>query len=67
MTLEVPLQDLLNHTAERILEVQQDVLSLDPAGPHELVLLSKWGFDSSTGQRIHHQVTTQSSEGVCEN
>ena len=64
---EVPLQDLLNHTAERILEVQQDVLSLDPAGPHELVLLSKWGFDSSTGQRIHHQVTTQSSEGVCEN
>ena len=63
---EVLVQNLLDHTSKRVLEVQEPVLLEEKWGPRVLVLLSKWGFDSATGQKIYHQPTTQSREGVDE-
>ena len=63
----VPLQSLLDHTAHRILQVQEEVLSEQLPGPKSLVLVSKWGFDSATGQHLYHQKTNQPDENVDEN
>ena len=63
----VPLQNLLNHTAQRILQVQEDVISAQPVGPKSLILVCKWGFDSATGQHLYHQKSNQSTETVDEN
>lgn len=63
---EVPLQDLMDHTGQRLIQAQEEVFHQIPEGPKELVLLSKWGFDSSTGQSVYNQVTTQNTEGVAE-
>ena len=52
---EVELQNLLDHTATRIVQGKQ----LDWNDP--VVMISKVGFDGSTGQSIYKQVT---SEGV---
>ena len=54
---EVKLQQLLDHTAKRLLLAQREVVTA--AVPDEetsnLVLVSKWGCDGSTGhpQFIH--------------
>ena len=54
----VPLQDLLDHTTARLLEVQEEVFlsqfqdsDIDLKG----VLISKWGFDGATGQSTYKQ------------
>lgn len=48
---EVNLQDLLDHTAKRIIEVQEEVLShVDEDVLSQLILISKWGCDGSSGQ-----------------
>ena len=64
---EVPLQKLLNHTIKRILIVQEPVLANLASEPKSLVLESKWGFDSATGQHLYQQPTTQNEEGTDEN
>ena len=64
---EVPLQKLLNHTIKRILIVQEPVLANVASEPKSLVLESKWGFDSATGQHLYQQPTTQNEEGTDEN
>ena len=52
---EVRLQPLLDHTAARLLELQQPVLeSLTDQRPLQLTLHCKWGVDGSTG---HSQYT----------
>ncbi|CAH1108234.1 unnamed protein product [Psylliodes chrysocephalus] len=55
---EIKLQDLLDHTASRILLVQEDVfdqISLDNIS-QELNLILKWGCDGSTGHSQYKQV-----------
>lgn len=48
--MEVDLQELLNHTVLRIIAAQQDVLQHFSADElTNLTLISKWGFDGSTG------------------
>ena len=54
---EVPLQSLLDHTARRLVRLQEDVIR-QAAGDKreiELELLSKWGFDGSTGHSFFKQ------------
>ena len=50
-TMEVGLQNLLDHTTKRLLELQKDALrnlrESKPQLPHSLVLISKYGFDGS--------------------
>jgi len=49
---EVPLQNLLNHTAERILQNQKDILSkIQPntRDRYKVILNLKWGYDGSSG------------------
>ncbi|XP_011867945.1 PREDICTED: uncharacterized protein LOC105562053 [Vollenhovia emeryi] len=52
----VGLQALLNHTAERILMVQSDVIeSLPENKVDNLELICKWGCDGTSGQRTYKQ------------
>ncbi|XP_043864027.1 uncharacterized protein LOC122757015 [Drosophila mojavensis] len=51
---EVPLQSLLNHTADRILKLQEDVLEVVPNATHYKLIVS-YGFDGSTGQSSYKQ------------
>lgn len=53
---QVPLQALLNHTVERLITVQENVLSLlsnEELG--KLQLMTKWGFDGSSGHSSYKQ------------
>lgn len=52
-TAEVPIQNLLNHTAERIVDSQKDVIGA--AKSNQLTLFSKIGFDGSSGHSEYHQ------------
>lgn len=53
---EIPLQHLLNHTAERILIYQKEVLNeLSTEQLNNLVLICKWGCDGSSGHSIYKQ------------
>ncbi|XP_024875226.1 uncharacterized protein LOC112456728 [Temnothorax curvispinosus] len=53
---EVKLQALLNHTAERILLVQNDVIkSLLQETVKHMNLICKWGCDGSSGQSEYKQ------------
>ncbi|CAL4125291.1 unnamed protein product [Meganyctiphanes norvegica] len=49
---EVPLQNLLNHSAERILQLQKhELVKLKPNSKdrYKLILTVKWGYDGSSG------------------
>lgn len=46
---QVPLQDLLNHTATRILQTIKDSVE------GKFALICKWGFDGSSGQSQYKQ------------
>lgn len=53
---EVQLQALLNHSVKRIVEVQKEVLeALKEDDLINLVLISKWGCDGSSGQSEYKQ------------
>lgn len=53
---EVKLQSLLNHTIQRLFDVQKEVLeTLTPEQLCHLRLISKWGFDGSSGQSLYKQ------------
>lgn len=52
-TATVPLQNLLDHTATRLLAAQADVLQR--LSERELTLFSKWGFDGSSGHSQYMQ------------
>lgn len=53
---EVALQNLLDHTANRILESQKNVLeNISPQLLGNMVLIGKWGFDGSTGHSEYKQ------------
>lgn len=53
---EVSMQDLLDHTAERVIEVQKDVISTLPKELlKDMHLISKWGFDGSSGHSSYKQ------------
>jgi len=53
-TAQVSLQNLLNHSAERIIKMQSDVFKqfLDSS---VLKLICSYGFDESTGQSAYKQ------------
>jgi len=51
---KVSLQDLLNHTAERILTLQNDVLE-KMENVTDCTLIISYGFDGSTGQSSYKQ------------
>lgn len=49
---EVPLQNLLNHSAERILQLQKHdliKLNVNSKDRYKLILTVKWGYDGSSG------------------
>ncbi|XP_055840046.1 uncharacterized protein LOC129907726 [Episyrphus balteatus] len=52
---EVSLQGLLNHTAERIVESQQEIFENLENDFGHLTLIGKWGFDGSSGQSEYKQ------------
>lgn len=53
---EVKLDSLLRHTAERLCQVQIEVLNrLIPRQLKDLHLVSKWGMDGSSGQSLYKQ------------
>lgn len=53
---EVELQNLLNHTATRVLELQKDVVNnIEFTSVNNLMLIGKWGFDGSTGYAEYKQ------------
>lgn len=55
-SMEVELQALLDHTVSRIIKTQEEVMeSLPPELISELVLVSKWGCDGSTGHSQYKQ------------
>ncbi|XP_043478801.1 uncharacterized protein LOC122509098 [Leptopilina heterotoma] len=59
ISAEVKLQSLLNHTCDRILMVQTDVInSLDVEVVKNLRLICKWGCDGSSGQSEYKQKFT---------
>lgn len=62
---EILLQELLDHTTRRILELQEQVISSLPLDDrlNNLVLLVKWGCDGSTGHSQYKQKFTQSGLG----
>lgn len=64
----VKLQALLNHTVDRILFLQRDVIAtLTPDNVRNLKLYCKWGCDGSSGQSLYKQKFTedgQSDESV---
>jgi len=53
----VPLQSLLNHTCERLIEVQKDVLTYVAKSRNtiKLTLFCKYGFDGTSGQSEYKQ------------
>jgi len=57
---EVTLQALLDHTVERILFLQRDVLdTLSVENVKNMHLICKWGCDGSSGQSIYKQKFTE--------
>lgn len=57
---EIPVQKLLNLTIKRIIELQKNVLlqyaqSANCMDKIEMVLISSWGFDGSTGHSAYKQ------------
>ena len=59
---EVSLQALVNHTAHRIITLQEDVIR-QAAGERESItveLTCKWGFDGATAQSSYKQTGTPS-------
>lgn len=59
---EVELQALLDHTAERITKLQEDVIkSMPEENRKELILKGKWGFDGSTGHSEYKQTFSNGS------
>ena len=53
---QVELQPLLDHTAARLLQLQEPVLEvLTEGGPIQLVLHCKWGMDGSSGHSQYKQ------------
>ncbi|XP_055839998.1 uncharacterized protein LOC129907699 [Episyrphus balteatus] len=53
---EVSLQSLLDHTANRLLNSQQNIFELCTVNPSdEIVLISKWGFDGSSSHTQYKQ------------
>lgn len=53
---EIKLQALLDHTVNRIIEMQKDVLlSLQTNLCSKLILISKWGCDGNSGHSIYKQ------------
>ena len=52
----VPLQNLLNHTARRLVQLQEEVIRLAADVQHQrLQLISKWGLDGSSGHSSYKQ------------
>ncbi|XP_028146043.1 uncharacterized protein LOC126891809 [Diabrotica virgifera virgifera] len=61
---EILLQDLLDHTVKRIVELQKPVLrSLSTELLKNLKLLLKWGCDGSTGHSQYKQLFSDNSFG----
>lgn len=57
-TAEVKLQALLDHTANQLVVLQDEVLiTISDAELMDLELISKWGFDGSSGQSNYKQCT----------
>lgn len=54
-SVEVTLQGLLNHTAERLIELQETVIDSLGITNSNVVLYSKWGFDGSSGHSSYKQ------------
>lgn len=57
---QVPLQQLLDHTATRLLELQAEVLA--HLERQELTLTCKWGLDGSSGHSRYKQVGVEHDE-----
>lgn len=55
---EVVLQDILNHTAERLLNTL-DADNIKKLGDCSLTLISKWGCDGSSGQKRYKQYNAE--------
>lgn len=57
--VEVPLQSLLNHTADRILYIKRETIAAlqpnDQSGRLKLILSVKWGSDGSSGSSEFRQ------------
>jgi len=51
---QVSLQNLLNHTAQRLIKMQSDVFK-QFSNSSELKLICSYGFDGSTGQSAYRQ------------
>jgi len=62
-SVKVKLQDLMDHTACRIIEsMPEDTVKLLP---DNLTLMSKWGCDGSSGQNIYKQkIVTKNGETI---
>lgn len=52
---EVTLQSLLDHTAIRLIEVQKEVMQVLSENLKHIFLISKWGFDGSSGHSEYKQ------------
>lgn len=57
---EVKLQNILNHTAERLLKTLNE-RSIKNLGNCSLTLISKWGCDGSSGQKQYKQRNVENS------
>lgn len=55
--VQIPVQDILDHTVQRLSHVQQDVLLLhhDHAKNSTIKVIYKWGLDGSGGHSIYKQ------------
>ena len=60
---EVPLQELLNHTFRRLSEVDDFHA---PRQSTTLLMISKWGFDGTTGQCVYKQPFKENSSDICD-
>ena len=68
---EIPLQNLLNHTANRLLTAQEAVLQIFKQGLtqdlHDLELLTKYGIDGCSSQSLFpFKYDDESHKEVCE-
>lgn len=63
ISASVKLQSLLDHTARRILEMKS-VEELHHLHNCNLVLMSKWGCDGSSGQSQYKQILPGEQEGI---
>lgn len=59
---QVSLQNLLDHTAHRIIKMQADVLN-QFSNSSEMKLICSYGFDGSTGHSIYKQKFTTETPG----